>query len=78
MDAGPENAGVQSKGHDGGNVGDVKSALGGVLAMMSSNIGIVKRLSCGDKVDGEGLCGMLLLPMVDEAVYRVNETVLRH
>lgn len=75
MAAGPENAGVQSEGHNGCDVNTVEGALRGV-AVMPSHVRVVKRIACGSEVQSEGFSWMLLSPVVDQAVDRINQAVL--
>ena len=52
----PENASVERKGDNGSDVRCVKSPLGGVLGVMSANVGVMKRVACGLGVDCQGVC----------------------
>ena len=74
--ASPENAGVERKGHDGGDVGCLDGALCGVLAMVSADVRMVEGVAGGLDIHCEGVCGLLLLPVVNERVNCINESVL--
>ena len=65
--ASPENAGVECKGHDGGDVGCLDGALCGMLAVVSADVGVV---------EGDSVGGLLLLPVVNHRVNSINESVL--
>ena len=45
--ASPENACVEGKSHNGGDVGSLDGALGRVFAMVSANVGVVERIAGG-------------------------------
>ena len=74
--ASPENACVEGKSHDGGNVGSLDGTLGRVFAMVPANVGVVERIAGGLDVHRQGVCWLLLLPVVDEGVNRIDESVL--
>ena len=54
--ASPENAGVECKGHDGGDVGCLDGALCGVLAMVSADVRMVEGVAGGLDIHCEGVC----------------------
>ena len=74
--ASPENAGVECKCHDGGDVGCLDGTLCGVLAMMSADVGMVEGVAGGVDIHCEGVCGLLLLPVVNHRMNCIDESVL--
>ena len=62
---------VKGKSHNGRDV--VRCGMSGVV---SSNVGMVKRVACDKRIDGEGVSRLLLLSMLDEAVSRIDKAVL--
>ena len=74
--ASPENASVECKGHDGGDVGGVDGALCGMLAVVSADVGVVEGVAGGLDIHCNGVGGLLLLPVVDHRVNGINESVL--
>ena len=74
--AGPENASVECKGHDGGDVGGLDGALRGMLAVVSADVGVVEGVAGGLDIHCDGVGGLLLLPVVDQRVNGINESVL--
>ena len=72
----PENAGVERKGYDGGDVGCLDGALCGVLAMVSADVRMVEGVAGGLDIHCEGVCGLLLLPVVNHRVNCIDESVL--
>ena len=72
-----ENAGVEGKRDDGGDVRGVDSTLCRMPSAMSANRGVVKGIAGGFGVDGEGARRLLSLPFLDEGVDCVNQAVLR-
>ena len=62
----PENACVEGKSHNGGDVGCVEGALCWMFWMVATDVGVVERVASGLDVHGEGVCGLLLLPMVNK------------
>ena len=74
--ASPENACVEGKSYDGGDVGSLDGALGRVFSMVSANVGVVKRVAGSLDIHRQGVCGLLLLPVLDEGVNRIDESVL--
>ena len=48
----------------------------GMSGVVSSNVGMVKRVACDKRIDGEGVSRLLLLSMLDEAVSRIDKAVL--
>ena len=75
--ASPENACVEGKCHDSGDVGGLDSALCRVFSVVSAYVRVVKRVASGLDIHCEGVCGLLLLPVVNERVDCINESVLR-
>ena len=71
--ASPENTSVECKGHYGGDVGCLDGALCRVFAMVSANVRVVEGVACGLDIHSEGVCGLLLLPVVDKRVNCINE-----
>ena len=74
--ASPENACVEGKSHNGGDVGSLDGALGRVFAMVSANVGMVERIAGGLDIYRQGVCGLLLLPVEDKGVNCIDESVL--
>ena len=74
--ASPENACVEGKCHDGGDVGGLDSALRRVFSVVSAYVGVVKRVAGSLDIHCEGVCGLLLLPVVNERVNCIDEAVL--
>ena len=54
--ASPENAGVECKGHYGGDVGCLDGALCRVFATVSANVRVVKGVAGGLDIHGECVC----------------------
>ena len=71
--ASPENAGVEGKCDDGG---DVRGALCRMSNVVSANVGVVERIAGSFGVDCKGMGRLLSLPFLD-GVYCVNQAVLR-
>ena len=74
----PENANVERKGHNGDDVGCMEGALGGMFGVVSANVGMMEGVACGFGVNGQGVCSMLVLPLLDHGMDCVNEAVLGH
>ena len=72
----PENACVEGKCHNDGDVGGLDGALCGVFPVVSAYVGVVKRVASGLDIHCKGVCGLLLLPVVNERVDCINESVL--
>ena len=73
MVAGPENTGVECKSYDGGDVSRVKGALCGMSNMVAANVRVVVRVAGGLGVNGDGVSGLLSLPLLDQAVGCVDQ-----
>ena len=74
----PENASVECKGHNGGDVGCMEGALGGMFCVVSANVGVMEGVASGFGVNGQGVCSIWVLPLLDHRVDCVNEAVLGH
>ena len=74
--ASPENASVECKDHDGGDVGGLDGALRGMLAVVSADVGVVEGVAGGVDINCDGVGGLLLLPVVNQRVNGINESVL--
>ena len=72
----PENASVECKGHNGGDVECMEGALCGMFCVVSANVGVMKRVASGFCVNGQGVCSMLELPLLDQGVDCIDEAVL--
>ena len=72
----PENAGVECKGHNDGDVGGMEGALCGMFCVVSANVGVMKRVASGFCVNGQGVCSMLELPLLDQGMDCIDEAVL--
>ena len=72
----PENAGVECKGDNGGDVGGVDCALCGMSLVVTPNVGVVTGVACGLGVDGDGVGGLLVVPFLNEGMGGINQTVL--
>ena len=72
----PENASVECIGNDGGDVGGLDGALCGVFLVMPADVGMVEWVAGCLDIDGEGVCGLLCLPVLNHGVDRVDEAVL--
>ena len=59
---------VMSEGVDG--------PLGGMLGVMSANVGMVERIACGFCVHCEGVGRILVLPVLDHGVDGINKAML--
>ena len=66
----PGNTSVERKSHDGGDVSSVEGALCGTSKM------VVVRVAGGLGVNGDGVSGLLLLPLLDQAVDGVDQAML--
>ena len=73
---GPKNACVKGESHDGGDVGDMECALGGVPDVVTPNVSLMEGVAGGLDVYGDCGCGLVLLPMLNEAVNSLKESVL--
>ena len=74
--ASPENAGVECVGNNGGDVGSLDGTLCGVFLVVSADVGVVEGVACGLNIHCEGVCGLLLLPVVNHGVDCVDQTML--
>ena len=74
----PENASVECKGHNSGDVGCMESALGGVFGVVSANVGVMEGVASGFGINCQGVCSVLVLPLLNHRVNCVNEAVLGH
>ena len=74
--ASPENAGVECVGNNGGDVGSLNYTLCGVFVVVSADVGVVEGVACGLNIHCEGVCGLLLLPVVNHGVNCVDQSML--
>ena len=49
-----------------------------MLGVVSAHIGVMERIACGFGVYGQGVGGLLSLPLLDQRVDCINKAVLRH
>ena len=70
----PEKAGVECKGNNGCDVRSVDGPWGGMLGVMSANVGMVEWIACGFCVHCKGR--ILVLPVLDHGVDGVNKAML--
>ena len=63
-------------GDNGGDVGGLDGALCGVFLVMPADVGMVEWVAGCLDIYGEGVCGLLCLPVLNHGVDRVDEAVL--
>ena len=74
----PENAGVECKGDNSDDVGCMDGALGGMFGVVSANVGVMEGVASGFGINCQGVCSVLVLPLLNHRVNCVNEAVLGH
>ena len=74
--ASPENAGVECIGNNGGDVRGLDGALRGMFLVASADVGVVEGVAGGVNVHCEGVCGLLLLPVVNHGVNCIDQAML--
>ena len=72
----PENASVECKGNNGGDVRSVDCPLGGMFCVMSADVGMMERIAGGFCVHCDGVGRILVLPVLDHGVDGINEAML--
>ena len=72
----PENAGVECIGNNGGDVGGLDGALCGVFLVMPADVGMVEWVAGCVDVNGEGVCGLLCLPLLGNRVEEANQIIV--
>ena len=74
----PANAGVECKGHNGCDVRGVEGALCRMFGVVSAYVGVMERVAGGFGVNGQGVCGILVLPLLYHRMDGINKAVLGH
>ena len=74
----PENAGVERKGHNDGDVGGMEGALCGMFCVVSADVGVMEGVASGFGVNCQGVCSILVLQLLNQRVDGINEAVLGH
>ena len=72
----PENACVECEGHNRCDVGGVIGALCRVTEVVPADVGVVEGVACGFGVDCKCMCIVLALPLLNQRVDGINQTVL--
>ena len=61
----PENAGVECKGHNDGDVGGMEGALCGMFRVVPANVGVMEGVASGFGVNCQGVSSILVLPLLE-------------
>ena len=72
----PENACVECEGHNSCDVRGVDGTLCRVADVVPAAVRMVERVACGFGVDCECMCVVLALPLLDQGMSGINQTVL--
>ena len=56
----------------------MKGALRRVFSVMSANVRVMKGVACGFRVNGQGVCSVLALPVLDHGMDGINKPMLRN
>ena len=72
----PENAGVKCVCHNRRDVCRVNGALGRVVSVVPAYVGVVEWVAGGLGVDGQSVGVVLVLPLLDEGMYSIDQAVL--